>query len=207
MECMGVAFVNKLSLQLKVAMLQHFLMLHMTLKDHQGHYKNDWRCKRSHTVVCYKNKFLEFIVLSYLLQVNVVKGWPVWSLWILSLGFPLHCALLGVSKLLLNLWTYSSRSRGTPHDLHSDVLLLNDRLSRVKVPSLIRRKPRGLNDLKHWKGVYRSWTCYSYSERNSEQGLFWALHPLFWSPVVVTTIFSYFHWYRRGWKTTTSLLF
>lgn len=64
----------------------------------------------------------------------------------------MHCVLLGVTKLLLSLWLEPSRSRGTFHCLNGSVNILNNRLKLVRVPSLIHRKPRGLNDLKHWKG-------------------------------------------------------
>ena len=65
----------------------------------------------------------------------------------------MHCALLGVSKLLLNLWTNPARCRGTSHDLRSDIPYLDRCLGCVHVPSLIRRKPRGISDSKHWKGI------------------------------------------------------
>ena len=64
----------------------------------------------------------------------------------------MHCALLGVSKGLLNLWIDPTRCRDTSHDLRGDIPQLNKLLSFVQVPSLIRRKPRGITDLKHWKG-------------------------------------------------------
>ena len=88
-----------------------------------------------------------------------MKG-PSWLTCLKSLDFItgfsidyMHCVLLGVSKLLLSLWLEPSRCRGTSHDLHSQLNLLDDRFSRLHVPSMIRRKPRGLNDLKHWKGT------------------------------------------------------
>lgn len=65
----------------------------------------------------------------------------------------MHCVLLGVTKLLMKLWFDPSRCRSTLHDLHRDVPMLNNHLSNVKVPSLIRRKPRGLDEIKHWKGI------------------------------------------------------
>ena len=57
----------------------------------------------------------------------------------------MHCALLGVSKLLLSLWTDPARCGGMLHDIR----VCDD---RIKVPSSIRRKPRTVSDLKHWKG-------------------------------------------------------
>lgn len=64
----------------------------------------------------------------------------------------MHCALLGVSKLLLSLWTDCARCRDTHHDLRSAIPRLDKVLGGIKVPSVIRRKPRGLSDIKHWKG-------------------------------------------------------
>lgn len=91
-----------------------------------------------------------------------MKG-PSWCTCLKSLNFItgftvdyMHCVLFGVSKLLLSLWIDTSRSVGTSHNLHNDINLLNARLSRIHVPSVIRRKPRGLNDLKHWKGKHYS---------------------------------------------------
>ena len=65
----------------------------------------------------------------------------------------MHCALLGVSKMLLHLWTDTSRCRGTLHNLHADVALLDRRIKDIEVPSEIHRKPRGISDLKQWKGM------------------------------------------------------
>ena len=64
----------------------------------------------------------------------------------------MHGALLGVSKLLLSLWTDPSRCRGTLHDLLPDILLLQERFKLIELPTEIRRKPRSISDLKHWKG-------------------------------------------------------
>lgn len=65
----------------------------------------------------------------------------------------MHCALLGVSKLLINLWFDPARCRNTLHDLRGDIRWIDKCLSCTQVPSLIRRKPRGISDLKHWKGT------------------------------------------------------
>lgn len=90
---------------------------------------------------------------------NGVKG-PSWLSCLSSLNFIegfgidyMHCVLLGVTKLLLSLWLEPSRSRGTSHCLNGSTAILNDRMKSVRVPSMIRRKPRGLNELKHWKGT------------------------------------------------------
>ena len=66
----------------------------------------------------------------------------------------MHCALLGVAKHLLTLWTEASRCRGTYHDLRQDVSLLDERINRIEVPSEIRHKPHSISDMKHWKGMF-----------------------------------------------------
>lgn len=65
----------------------------------------------------------------------------------------MHCALLGVSKLLLQLWTSPTHCINTNHDLRADIPLLDERISKIAVPCEVRRKPRGISDVKHWKGV------------------------------------------------------
>lgn len=64
----------------------------------------------------------------------------------------MHCGLLGVTKLLLSLWTDAGRSAGTCHNLRADVNDLNQLIEKIQTPSIMRRKPRGLTNLKHWKG-------------------------------------------------------
>lgn len=71
----------------------------------------------------------------------------------------MHCACLGVTKLLLNLWTDTARCRGTGHDLHADITLLDERIHQIAVPSEIRHKPRGISDMKHWKGTASIYVC------------------------------------------------
>lgn len=65
----------------------------------------------------------------------------------------MHCALLGVTKLLLKLWLDKTRNRHTIHDLHTDIPVIDERMKQISVPSEIRRKPRGVADVKHWKGT------------------------------------------------------
>lgn len=65
----------------------------------------------------------------------------------------MHCALLGVTKLLLGLWTDTSRCLRTHHDLHCHILSMDACIETFWTPSEITRKPRGLSQLKHWKGV------------------------------------------------------
>jgi hypothetical protein len=71
----------------------------------------------------------------------------------------MHCALLGVSKLLLNLWTDTARCRSTNHNLHADVKILDERIAQITVPSEILHKPREISDMKHWKGWHISFYC------------------------------------------------
>ena len=65
----------------------------------------------------------------------------------------MHCVLLGVTKLLLKLWLQPSRNRDNLYSINRHVPELNERLKNVMVPSLIRRKPRSLDEIKHWKGI------------------------------------------------------
>lgn len=68
----------------------------------------------------------------------------------------MHCALLGVSKLLLSLWTDPARCRNTDHNLVSSISLIDSHMKGIQVPLMITRKPRGLCELKHWKGQMES---------------------------------------------------
>ena len=64
----------------------------------------------------------------------------------------MHCTLLGVAKTLLSIWSTTSKCRGTNHDIRNFVPIIDGLLQQVKVPSEIRRTPRGISDQKHWKG-------------------------------------------------------
>jgi hypothetical protein len=84
----------------------------------------------------------------------------------------MHCALLGVSKLLLSLWTDTSRCRGSCHNIRDAIPLIDKMLiSNVKTPYTIRRKPRGLTEMKHWKGaallIYSIYVMFTASEYRS----------------------------------------
>ena len=70
----------------------------------------------------------------------------------------MHCALLGVTEVLLKLWTDRTRNRDTIHDVHADIPVIDERMKRITVPTEIRRKPRGVGDVKHWKGT-NAYTC------------------------------------------------
>ena len=55
----------------------------------------------------------------------------------------MHSALLGVSKLILNLWI---------NDQHIEIGAVEERMKQIDVPTEVARKPRGIRELKHWKG-------------------------------------------------------
>ena len=87
-----------------------------------------------------------------------MKG-PSWLSCLNSLDFVkgmspdyMHCALLGMSKLLLKLWITPSICRDKPYDIRGSVDTINSRIKNILIPSEIRRKPRGIGDVKHWKG-------------------------------------------------------
>ena len=84
-------------------------------------------------------------------KVDGLKG-PTWLMLLTSFDVPkgispeyMHCACLGVSKLMISLWTNTTRCKQTPHDIH---------ISNIRTPTEITRKPRGLGDVQHWKGRY-----------------------------------------------------
>ena len=58
----------------------------------------------------------------------------------------MHLALLGVSKSVLNLWMNEP-------EIQSNLAEIERRIDSIEVPSEIHRQPRGLSELKHWKGM------------------------------------------------------
>ena len=64
----------------------------------------------------------------------------------------MHSGLLVVSKHFLTLWTSTSRCSGTAHDLHSLIGVIDEWIKTIKVTHDLQRKPRGINELVHWKG-------------------------------------------------------
>lgn len=64
----------------------------------------------------------------------------------------MHCVCLGVSKALLSLWTTTSKCRNTQYDIRSSISIIDMHIKTIKIPSEIRRTPRGIKELKHWKG-------------------------------------------------------
>ena len=91
-----------------------------------------------------------------------MKG-PSWLFSLKSLNFIkgaapdyMHCTLIGVSKLLLSLWM--EKCRGSPHDIRKEIDTIDSRIAQAQVPSEIRRKPRGVSEVKHWKGITQNCT-------------------------------------------------
>jgi len=103
------------------------------------------------------------------LQENGIKG-PTWLSCLKHFDTAngvspeyMHSALLGVAKTILNFWMKEARSRGLFSNLHANMDVVEKRISQIEVPSEIRRKPRALSELKHWKGfinVHAPINCY-----------------------------------------------
>lgn len=95
-------------------------------------------------------------------QVKGVKG-PSWLFCLKSFDFIkgfspdyMHCILLGTTKTLLQLWTVTTKCCQTDHDLHLLVPVIDEHIKQITVPTEIRRSPRGIKDVKHWKGICTS---------------------------------------------------
>ena len=73
----------------------------------------------------------------------------------------MHGVLLGISKLLINLWIGSSNSR-EKFSISAYVDIIDERLTKIKPPSFITRIPRTISDhFKYWKASeLRSWLFY-----------------------------------------------
>ena len=74
----------------------------------------------------------------------------------------MHLALLGVSKLVLTMWMSDARSHGSFSNLHDNVSVVEERIRQIEVPSEMRRKPRRITELKHWKGAHGTCNCILY---------------------------------------------
>lgn len=64
----------------------------------------------------------------------------------------MHLALLGVSKSMLSMWMSEAWVHGNFHDLHVNMSVVEERIGQIEVPSEVHRKPRGISEIKHWKG-------------------------------------------------------
>lgn len=78
----------------------------------------------------------------------------------LAKSFPIdymHAVLLGVTKSLLQFWTETKNKRAPFYITKPKRDILNARLSNIKIPSYINRRPRSLDQLKYFKASeYRS---------------------------------------------------
>ena len=99
--------------------------------------------------------------------VNGVKG-PSWFMKLshydiikgTSIDY-MHCVLLGVTKLLMSLW-FGTTHNGKRYYIGRNIALVDKRLSEIKPPSFITRKPRKLSEhFKYFKASeYRSFLLY-----------------------------------------------
>lgn len=72
----------------------------------------------------------------------------------------MHCVLLGVQKMLLNLWIDSAKKTETFY-IGDFIAVLDDRMKALTTPNLINRSPRCISDLQHWKATeYRSFLLF-----------------------------------------------
>ncbi|KAK3107860.1 hypothetical protein FSP39_023692 [Pinctada imbricata] len=70
----------------------------------------------------------------------------------------MHGVLLGITKLLINLWTSGSHSK-EKFSISSSISVIDERLKKIKPPSYVTRIPRTIsNHLKYWKASeLRNW--------------------------------------------------
>lgn len=62
----------------------------------------------------------------------------------------MHAVLIGVQKMLLKLW-FDKGNKAMPWYIGNHLALLDQKLRDIKVPNVITRLPRSLNDVGHWK--------------------------------------------------------
>ena len=80
--------------------------------------------------------------LSWLHDFDLVKQTPVDYM---------HCVLLGVSKMLINLW-FNSRNKSKLYYIGHHVGLVDERLSGISPPVEISRQPGVISKISDWKG-------------------------------------------------------
>ena len=81
----------------------------------------------------------------------------------------MHCVLLGITKMLLTLWTEKSYSSNPQYLGSENVKKLEQRYLDVKPPNVITRTPRSLlKNLAHTSGC----TCYDIWGLNIQVSLF-----------------------------------
>ncbi|XP_060564666.1 uncharacterized protein LOC132723884 [Ruditapes philippinarum] len=72
----------------------------------------------------------------------------------------MHCVLLGVQKMLLQLWT-DNGNKNEKFYIGDYVGVLDDRMAALTSPNVINRSPRHMKELKHWKASeYRSFLLF-----------------------------------------------
>ena len=72
----------------------------------------------------------------------------------------MHGVLLGVEKLLLELWC-TKKYKGKPFSLYASLSTINERLTSIRPTLDITRLPRSIIDLQHWKASeYRSFLLF-----------------------------------------------
>ena len=72
----------------------------------------------------------------------------------------MHCILLNIVRLLVNLW-FDSCHHSQAWSCSRLISVADDRLRSIRPPSSITRAPRTLRDRKFWKASeYRSWLFY-----------------------------------------------
>jgi hypothetical protein len=65
----------------------------------------------------------------------------------------MHCVLLGVSRLLLQLWFDTAHHKEAWY-LRGQIAVVDDRLCKIKPPNEMQRTPRSLQTtMKFWKGT------------------------------------------------------
>lgn len=86
------------------------------------------------------------------LDIDMIKQFPI---------DPMHCVDLGVTKRLLVLW----KEGPLPHRLSAGQLCIISNFHqaiRQNIPADFNRKPRGLDELKHWKATeFRTFLLYT----------------------------------------------
>ena len=103
--------------------------------------------------------------LSWLDEFDVVKQTPIDYM---------HCVLLGVTKMLLNLW-FNGRNKTNPYYIGHHTGLIDERLSSIFPPTEISRKPGLISKMSDWKGkcslccsfTLLTYDCYCYIQHLS----------------------------------------
>lgn len=102
-------------------------------------------------------------------QTKVEKGikGPSWMLYFPTFNIVagvaidyMHGVLLGVEKLLLEIW-FSQKFSGKPYSLYSNINVVNEKLINIRPTLDVKRLPRSILDLQYWKASeYRSFLLF-----------------------------------------------